>query len=218
MSPSPRAAGPVPRPGILDIAAYVPGESHLPSGVEPVKLSSNENALGPSPKAIAAYTAAATELARYPDGGATALRRAIAGVYGLDENRIVCGAGSDELISLLTHAYVGPGDETLYSEYGFLMYKIATQACGGTPVIAPEKNFRTDVDALLARATAKTKLVYLANPNNRPARIFLSRRCAGCTLACQSRRSWFWTRRIASSCGATTSKRGSSSPAVPTTW
>jgi histidinol-phosphate aminotransferase len=161
-----RSTGPVPQPGILDISAYVPGESHVPSGMTPVKLSSNENPLGPSPKAMAAYKAAADHLERYPDGGATALRQAIGRVYGLDANRLVCGAGSDELIGLITHAYVGTGDETLFPEHGFLMYKIATLSNGGVPVTAPEKNLRTDVDALLARVTPKTKLVYLANPNN----------------------------------------------------
>ena len=158
--------GPTPQPGILDIAVYVPGESHVPSGMIPVKLSSNESPLGPSAKAIAAFRKAAESLERYPDGNATDLRNAIARVYGLDANRLVCGAGSDELISLLTHAYVGTGDETLFPEHGFLMYKIATMVNGGTPVTAPEKNLRTDVDALLARVTPRTKLVYLANPNN----------------------------------------------------
>jgi histidinol-phosphate aminotransferase len=161
-----RSTGPQPQPGILDISAYVPGESHLPGGMTPVKLSSNESPLGPSPKAIAAFTAAAGSLERYPDGTATALRQAIGRIYGLDASRLVCGAGSDELIGLITHAYVGTGDETLFPEHGFLMYKIATLSNGGVPVTAPEKNYRTDVDALLARVTPKTKLVYLANPNN----------------------------------------------------
>ncbi len=161
-----KSSGPVPQPGILDIAMYVPGESHLPDGLTPIKLSSNENPLGPSPKAIAAFKKTAESMERYPDGGATELRQAIARVYGLDAGRLVCGAGSDELIGLLTHAYVGTGDETLFPEHGFLMYKIATLSNGGTPVTAPEKNLHTDVDALLARVTPRTKLVYLANPNN----------------------------------------------------
>ena len=166
MTAASKSSGPVPQPGIMDISVYVPGESHVPSGMVPVKLSSNENPLGPSPKAIAAFKKAAESLERYPDGGATELRQAIARVYGLDANRLVCGAGSDELIGILTHAYVGTGDETLFPEHGFLMYKIATMANGGTPITAPEKNLRTDVDALLARVTPRTKLVYLANPNN----------------------------------------------------
>ena len=157
---------PVPQPGIMTIMPYVPGESHLPSGVKPIKLSSNETPLGPSPKAIAAYKAAADELERYPDGGSVGLRKAIGEHYGIDSSRLVCGSGSDELIGLLTHAYVGTGDETLFTEHGFLMYRIATLANGGTPIVAPETNLHTDVDALLARVTTKTRLLFLANPNN----------------------------------------------------
>jgi histidinol-phosphate aminotransferase len=158
--------GLVPQPGILDISAYVPGESRAPAGVKPIKLSSNETPLGPSPKAVAAYKAEAEHLDRYPDGGATALRNAVGKLYGLDPNRIVCGSGSDELINLLTHAYVGPGYEAVYSEHGFLMYKIATLASGGTPVSVPEKNLKADVDAILASVGPKTRIVFLANPNN----------------------------------------------------
>ena len=151
---------------MLEIQAYVPGESKVPGGVKPIKLSSNETPLGPSPKAIAAFTAASADLERYPDGQATALRAAIARRYGLNAGRIVCGAGSDELLSLLTHAYCGPGDEGLYTEHGFLVYRIAILASGGTPVVAPEQDLKTDVDALLAKVTPRTKIVFIANPNN----------------------------------------------------
>lgn len=157
---------PVPQPGIMSIDAYVPGESHLPGGVKPIKLSSNETPLGPSPKAIEAFKAAAKDLERYPDATAGELRKAIAAQYGIAADRLVVGSGSDELIGLLVHAYVGPGDETLFSEYAFLMYKIATMANGGTPVTVKEKNFKNDVDALLAGVTPKTKIVFLANPSN----------------------------------------------------
>ena len=157
---------PVPRPGILDIDANVPGLSSVPSGITPIKLSSNENPLGAAPSALAAYRAAADHLERYPDGSATALRRAIAQRYGLDAERIVCGAGSDELLSLLAHVYLGPGDEGLFTEHGFLVYRIAILSNGGTPVVAPEKGLKTDVDALLARVTDKTRIVFIANPNN----------------------------------------------------
>jgi histidinol-phosphate aminotransferase len=160
------ATAPEPRPGILDIAAYVPGESAVPGGLTPIKLSSNETPLGPSPKARAAYLAEAAHLERYPDGAVTALRNAIGRVYGLDPARIVCGSGSDELLSLLAHAYIGPGDEAIYSEHGFLVYKIAIQACGGTPVVAPETDRTVDVDAILKRVTSKTRVVFVANPNN----------------------------------------------------
>ena len=157
---------PVPQPGILEINAYVPGESSIAGNLEPIKLSSNETPLGPSPQAIAAYKAAADSLALYPDGGAGDLRRAIASRYGLDADRIVCGSGSDELINLLAHAYIGPGDEAIYTEHGFLMYKIATLSSGGRPIPVAEKNYRADVDAILAAVTARTKVVFLANPNN----------------------------------------------------
>ncbi|WP_454812152.1 pyridoxal phosphate-dependent aminotransferase [Labrys neptuniae] len=158
--------GPVPRKGILDIDAYVPGKSAAPAGVRLWKLSSNETPLGPSAQAKAAYAAASEKLELYPDGASSALRAAIAARYGLDPVRLICGAGSDELLSLLAYTYLGPGDEAVYSEHGFLVYKIATLAAGATPVVAPEKNYTADVDALLARVTAKTKIVFLANPNN----------------------------------------------------
>src|SRR5262245_18775953 len=114
---------PQPRPGILEIAAYVPGESEVQGGVKPIKLSANETPLGPSSKAVAAYKAAAEHLDRYPDGASTALRQAIARKFGLDPERIVCGAGSDELINLLAHAYIGPDDEMVPSAHAFMTYK-----------------------------------------------------------------------------------------------
>jgi histidinol-phosphate aminotransferase len=157
---------PQPKPGILEISPYVPGESEVPGGLKPIKLSSNETPLGPSPKAVAAYKAMADQLERYPDGGATALRHALARQYGLNPDRIVCGCGSDELINLIAHAYLAPGDEAVYSAHGFLMYKIATLSNGGTPMPVPEKNYRADIDAMLARVGPKTKVVFLANPNN----------------------------------------------------
>jgi histidinol-phosphate aminotransferase len=157
---------PVPRPGILEIAPYVPGKSSAEGHAKPVKLSSNEGALGPSPRALAAYARAAAEIHRYPDGSCEALRAAIGRRFGLDPARIVCGAGSDELIALLVKAYAGPGDEVLFSQYGFLMYPLAAQAAGATPVKAPERDFRTDVDALLAAAGPRTRLCFVANPNN----------------------------------------------------
>src|SRR5438105_11169282 len=117
----PDSAVPVPGPGILDIAPYVGGESKAEGVERPIRLASNESALGPSAKAMAAYQALAGEIHRYPDGGSERLRRALAKHYGIDAERIVCGSGSDELINLLTRAYAGPGDEVLYSRHGFLM-------------------------------------------------------------------------------------------------
>ncbi|MCJ8144406.1 histidinol-phosphate transaminase [Ancylobacter sp. A5.8] len=156
---------PVPRPGVLAIEAYVPGKAHAGGAAKVYKLSANENPLGPSPKAVAAFHGA-DALEFYPDGSATKLREAIGKTYGLDPARLVCGTGSDELITLLALAFAGPGDEVLYSQYGFLVYRIATLAAGATPVIAPERDYHSDVDALLAAVTPATRVVFLANPNN----------------------------------------------------
>jgi histidinol-phosphate aminotransferase len=157
---------PLPRPGVLAIEAYVPGKSGAPGAAKVYKLSSNETPLGPSPKAVEAVRTLAGELELYPDGAAARLREAIAQKYGLDPARIVCGAGSDELLSLVTQAYVGPGDEGVFTTHGFLLYKIAILAAGGTPVVAEERDLTADVDAILAKVTPRTKIVFLANPNN----------------------------------------------------
>jgi histidinol-phosphate aminotransferase len=154
------------RPGIMEIAAYVGGESAIPGVDRIIKLSSNEGPFGPSPLASKAHEAEAASLHRYPDGGAVELRRAIGARYDLDPAKIVCGAGSDELISLLCKAYAGPGDEVLYSEHGFLMYPISARTVGATPVTAAETDRTANVDNLLAAVTDKTRIVFLANPNN----------------------------------------------------
>ncbi|MFN4016222.1 MAG: histidinol-phosphate transaminase [Reyranella sp.] len=155
-----------PRPGIMKIAPYVPGKDSIDGKETIAKLSSNEGALGPSPKAMAAYAKAASELHRYPDGDTARLRAALGRHYGLDPARIVCGAGSDEILNLLVRAYCGPGDELLYSQYGFLMYAINALGVGATPVAAPAKGYGSDIDAMLAAVTDRTRIVCLANPNN----------------------------------------------------
>lgn len=160
------AATPVVKPWIDAIHAYVPGKAKLAGVANPVKLSSNETPLGPSPKAIAAMAATAGAAHRYPDGGSTALRSAIAAHHGLEADRIVCGTGSDELLKLLAQAYACGGDEVLYVRHGFMVYPIAAQCAGATPVAAPDTDYTTDVDALLAAVTERTRVVYLANPNN----------------------------------------------------
>ena len=160
------SALPTPRPGILDIAPYIGGEARIAGVARVIRLASNESALGPSPRAIAAYNALAGEIFRYPDGSCNELRQTLGRVHGLDPARLVCGSGSDELIGLLVRAYAGPGDEVLYSQHGFLMYPIAAKASGATPVAAPEHNRTFDVDAILARVTPRTRLVFVANPNN----------------------------------------------------
>ncbi len=156
----------IPKSGILDIKPYEIGISKIAGMAEVCKLSSNESSLGASPRAVAAYQAAAAKLHRYPDGAATDLRLAIAAHYGLAADRIICGNGSDELLHLLCQAYLGPGDEMVYSAHGFSIYPIATLAAGARPVAAPERNHTAQADALLACVTPATRIVFLANPNN----------------------------------------------------
>ena len=161
------------RPGILEVEPYVGGEASIPGRNRAICLASNENPLGASPRAVAAYAALQDDLHRYPDGAAHELRETIARVEALDPARIVCGAGSDELILLLVRGYAGPGDEVLHSEHGFLMYPIAAKTAGAVPVAAPERALCAHVDTLLERVTDKTRLAFLANPNN-PTGSYLS--------------------------------------------
>jgi histidinol-phosphate aminotransferase len=157
---------PQPRPGVLDIAPYVPGKSQAPGAAKVFKLSSNESPLGPSPKAIAAYKEAAARLEDYPDGDVTELRATIGRAFGLDPARILCGAGSDDLLNLLAHAYLQDGDEVIYSAHGFLMYPIYALGHGAKPIAVPEKDYTADVDAILAAVTKRTRIIFIANPNN----------------------------------------------------
>ncbi|MBE7185893.1 MAG: histidinol-phosphate transaminase [Methylobacterium mesophilicum] len=155
-----------PRPGVLDIAAYVPGRHAAPGAATVYKLSSNETPLGPSPLVKAAMAKVAERLEIYPDGSAHRLREAIGAAYGLDPRRIACGNGSDDLLTLLAQIYLREGDEGIVSEHGFLLYPIAIRAAGATPVVVPETKLTVDVDAMLGAVTEKTRIVYLANPNN----------------------------------------------------
>lgn len=155
-----------PQPGILDIALYQGGQSTLAGKTDVLKLSSNENPLGPSPKAVAALAAAATTMHRYPSTDHASLRAAIAEVHKLDADNIICGVGSDEIISFLCYAYAGPGDEVLYTEHGFSMYKISARAAGATPVVASETERQVDVDKVLAACTERTRLVFITSPGN----------------------------------------------------
>ncbi len=157
---------PVAKDWILGISPYIPGKSAADDGRPLIKLSANENPLGTSPAARAAVVAATADLATYPDPAAEKLREAIGAVHELDPARIICGTGSDELLHLAASAYAGPGDEILYVRYGFSVYDIAARRVGATPVIAPDADYATDIDALLAAVTNKTKVVFLANPNN----------------------------------------------------
>ncbi|HEY4124790.1 MAG TPA: histidinol-phosphate transaminase, partial [Rhizomicrobium sp.] len=164
---------PKPKPGVLDIAPYVGGRAHAPGASRVFKLSSNESSLGPSPLGVAAYSEAVAGIDIYPEGSAKLLRDAIGEVYGLNPERIVCGNGSDELLTLLAHAYLHPGDEVVFSEHAFLVYRIATLSNSATPVVVKEPKLRVDVDAMLKAVTPKTRMVYLANPNN-PTGSYLS--------------------------------------------
>src|SRR5262249_54921420 len=154
-------ARPQPRPGVLAIDPYVPGKSQAPGVAKVFKLSSNETPLGPSLKAIAAYNTVASHLQEYPEGSAADLREAIGRVFGLDPARIVCGAGSDDLLNLLARAYLADGDEAIHTTHGFLVYPIATLGAGAKPIAAPEKNFTADVDTILSLVTPRTKLVFV---------------------------------------------------------
>lgn len=157
---------PAPKEWILGISPYVPGKAAADDGRPLIKLSANENPLGTGQAARAALIAATADLATYPDPGAAKMREAIAAVHGLDPARVIYGTGSDELLHIAASAYAGPGDEILYVKYGFSVYDIAARRVGATPVIAPDTDYATDVDALLACVTDKTRVVFLANPNN----------------------------------------------------
>jgi len=161
-----RDTRPTPRPGVMAIHAYVPGKAGAPGAGKIYKLSSNETPLGPSPQAVEAYRSVAGRLQEYPDGAATELREAIGKSLGLDPERIVCGFGSDDLLTQLARAYLADGDEAIHTTHGFLIYPIATLATGAKPVVAAETNYTADVDAILAGVTERTRIVFLANPNN----------------------------------------------------
>jgi histidinol-phosphate aminotransferase len=166
MTLSSNQGDPKPRDAVLLVDAYVPGEGKLSEVNRIIKLSANEGAFGPPPGAQAAAVKVAGELYRYPDGGSTALRQAIAAHHGLSSEKIVCGTGSDELIQHLCHIYGGPGTDILMSMHGFTMYQIAGTYAGSRVLKAPEQSLTADVDALLAAATPETKIVFIANPNN----------------------------------------------------
>ena len=155
-----------PQPGILDIARYEGGKSNVAGVANAVKLSSNENPFGPSDKAKDAFQRSIHSLHRYPNTDHASLRQAIGDTHDLDPARIICGAGSDEIITFLCQAYAGPKDEVVFTEHGFLMYRISSMAVGATPVEVPERERTADVDAILAACNRCTKLVFIANPNN----------------------------------------------------
>lgn len=155
-----------PKGGILEIAPYQGGQSSLSGHSAPLKLSSNENPFGAPPSAVSAIAEAATMAHRYPSTDHGPLRAAVAAVHGLDADRIICGVGSDEIITFLCQAFAGPGDEVLYPEHGFGMYRISALAAGASPVTAPETDRTVDIDAILAAVTPCTRIIFIANPAN----------------------------------------------------
>lgn len=155
-----------PQPGIMDIDLYVGGKSTLDGVANVLKLSSNENAAGACDAAREAFGRAVHQLHRYPSSDHAALRAAIADTHGLDAQRIICGAGSDEIIHFLCQAYAGAGDEVIHTQHGFLMYRISALAAGATPIEVAETDRTVDVDAILAACTPRTRLVFIANPAN----------------------------------------------------
>ena len=157
---------PKPIDGILNISPYVGGADSVEGLARTIKLSANEGALGASPRAVEAFKQMADDLHRYPDGGSERLRSALSEFYDLKAACIILGNGSDEIITTLCHAYIAPGDEIVYSAHGFLMYPLAAMAAGGRPVAAPEIERTASVDNILATIGEKTKIVFLANPNN----------------------------------------------------
>src|SRR3569833_2013407 len=157
---------PQPQPGILKIAPYVPGKSQAAPGVTPVKLSANESPLGASPAALKALVEADKSPESYPEGTSRILREALGEVHGLDPERIVCGNGSDDLLHLLAQCYLGERDAAVMSRHGFNVYPIVTMGASAEIIMAPEKDYRADVDALLQAVTPATKMLFLANPNN----------------------------------------------------
>ena len=157
---------PAPKPWILGIAPYVPGRATSEDGRKVAKLSSNENPFGTPEAARAAYRDAATQLERYPDAAAVDLRAALAAHYGVEADRLIYGTGSDEVLHLAAGTFAGPGDEIIHVRYGFAVYEIATRRVGATPVVVADHDYATDVDAILAAVTERTKVVFVANPNN----------------------------------------------------
>src|SRR5262245_15453823 len=157
---------PQPKPWVMDIPVYEAGKSQIRGAVRVKKLSSNEAALGASPKALAAYDEVSANITRYPPGDSGELRTAIASVHKLDPEHIICGVGSDEIICFLCRAFAGPGDEVIHTRHGFAIYPIYARSVGAQPVCVDEVKLTASVDLILAAVTANTKLVFLANPNN----------------------------------------------------
>ncbi len=199
--------GPKPRPGILEMPEYMRGLARLNGRDRVIKLSSNENPLGPNPAAREAAAAALAESHLYPEAGAGVLAEAVARRHGLDPDRLVFGAGSDPLLSMLVRTYAGPGDEVVFSATGFARFRLYTMAAGAVPVAAPDHDFSVDVDALLARVGRRTRLVMLASPDNPTGSYVPAAALDACTPACPTTLCWSSTRPMANTPAPTTTHR-----------
>ena len=156
----------VPKFKIFRIEAYKPGKSNIGKVKNAIKLSANESALGISPKAKKALNNKNLILSKYPDSKAKILRKEIAKKFSCDFNKIICGAGSDEIIQMICQLYLKPSDEVIVPQYSFLMYRIYTQIVGAKVIFSKEKNFKVSVSEIIKKVTKKTKIVFIANPNN----------------------------------------------------
>ena len=184
---------PVPKPWISGIHAYIAGKSAGADGRPLVKLSANENPWGCSPAVLTAREHIAHP-ALYPDPDSHALRRALGKLHGIDPACIVCGTGSGELLTVAASAFAGPGDEVLYMRYGFSLYDIAARRCGATPVVVPDRDYGTDVDAVIAHVTPQTRVIFIANPNNPTGSFLPGPNWRGCMRRCPAMCCWCWTR------------------------
>ena len=156
----------LPKPVKLEVESYVGGLSMFKNIDNPIKLSANESALGPSPKAIHAFEKDKNKIFKYPESDSNSLRDIISKKFNIDTNRIICGAGSDQIFDLTCHLFIEPGDEVVVTEFGFIMHKIYASLYKAKVILAKEKNFKASVDEILKKVTNKTKIVFIANPNN----------------------------------------------------
>jgi len=164
----------LPKPIKFKVERYIGGLSQFRKIENPIKLSANESALGPSPKAIQAFENEKNKIFKYPESDSNSLKEALSDKFNIDHNRIICGSGSDQIFDLTCHLFLKPGDEVVVTEFGFIMHRIYASLHGAKVILAKEKNFKASVDEILKKVTNKTKIVFIANPNN-PTGTYLSK-------------------------------------------
>ena len=164
----------IPKFKTFKIEAYKPGKSNIGKILNPIKLSANESALGVSPRVVKILRTKDLLMSKYPDSKASNLRKEISKKYKCELDKIICGAGSDEIIQMICQLYLKPSDEVIVPQYSFLMYRIYAQIVGAKVVFSKEKNFKVSINEILKKVTKKTKLVFIANPNN-PTGTYLSK-------------------------------------------